>query len=75
MFYVCLDQVKLLRLFFSNNKYLDRVNSNDVFMNEKLNNYSNMKYKNLQFFKYSSTELYHKYLDNKFTKNNNEIIN
>ena len=44
-------------------------------MNEKLNTYSNMKYKVLQFFKYSSTELYQEYLDNKIYKKNNEIVN
>ena len=37
-------------------------------MNENLNTYSNMKYKALQFFKYSSTELYQEYLDNKIYK-------
>ena len=37
-------------------------------MDEKLNTYSNMKYKDLQFFKYSSTELYQEYLDNKIYK-------
>ena len=37
-------------------------------MNEKLNAYSNMKYKDLQFFKYSITELYQEYLDNKIYK-------
>ena len=37
-------------------------------MNEKLNTYSNMKYKDLQFFKYSPTELYQEYLDNKIYK-------
>ena len=68
MFYICFDQVKLLRLFFSNHKHLDRINSNDVVMNEKLNTYSIMKYKDLQFFKYSSIELYQKYLYNKIYK-------
>ena len=67
-FYVCFDKVKLLRSFFLNHKHLDRVNSNDVVMNEKLNTYSNMKYKYLQFFKYSSIELYQEYLDNKIYK-------
>jgi len=68
MFYIYLDKVKLLRLFFLNHKYLDRINSSYVVMNEKLNTYSNMKYKNLQFFKYSFTELYQEYLDNKIYK-------
>ena len=67
-FYVCLDKVKLLRSFFSNHKHLDRVNSNDVVIDEKLNTYSNIKCKDLQFFKYSSTELYQEYLDNKIYK-------
>ena len=58
----------MLRSFFSNNKHLDRVNSSDVVMNEKLNAYSNMKYKDLQFFKYSPIELYQEYLDNKIYK-------
>ena len=68
LFYICLNQVKLLRSFFLNHKHLDRINSSDVVMNEKLNNYSIMKYKDLQFFKYSSTELYQKYLYNKIYK-------
>ena len=58
----------VVETIFLNHKYLYRINSSDVVMNEKLNNYSNIKYKNLQFFKYSSTELYQKYLDNKIYK-------
>ena len=67
MFYIFFDQVKLLRLF-SNHKHLDRINSSYVVMNEKLNTYSNMKCKYLQFFKYSPIELYQEYLDNKIYK-------
>ena len=67
-FYICLDKVKLLRSFFSNHKHLDRINSSDVVMNEKLNTYSNTKCKDLQVFKYSPTELYQEYLDNKIYK-------
>ena len=59
---------EVVKIIFSNHKHLDRVNSNDVVMNEKLNTYSNMKYKYLQFFKYSPIELYQKYLDNKIYK-------
>ena len=67
-FYICLDTVKLLRSFFSNYKHLDRINNSDVVMDEQLNAYSNMKCKDLQFFKYSPIELYQEYLDNKIYK-------
>ena len=59
---------EVVKINFLNHKHLDRINSSDVVMDEKLNNYSIMKYKDLQFFKYSSTELYQEYLDNKIYK-------
>ena len=59
---------EVVETIFLNHKHLDRINSSDVVMNEKLNTYSIMKYKDLQFFKYSSTELYQEYLDNKIYK-------
>ena len=59
---------EVVETIFSNHKHLDRVNNSDVVMNEKLNAYSNMKYKYLQFFKYFPIELYQEYLDNKIYK-------
>ena len=59
---------EVAEIIFSNHKHLDRINNSDVIMNEKLNTYSNMKCKDLQFFKYSPIELYQEYLDNKIYK-------
>ena len=59
---------EVAEIIFSNHKHLDRINNSDVIMNEKLNAYSNIKCKDLQFFKYSPTELYQEYLDNKIYK-------